>query len=116
MDENENQDGDQTGEQGTEQALARPSKSASKADWKAYAIAQGMSEDDADAATRDTLAAQYADPDAAPGATTPKAAAKAAYQAGEAMTAKDAPAAVRAGAEDLPPHLRAAAVHRPITE
>lgn len=36
-----------------------PAKSASKADWKAYAISQGMSEDDAEASTRDKLAEQY---------------------------------------------------------
>lgn len=41
--------------------LARPGKSASKADWKAYAIGQGMDEDDAEKATRDELAARYAD-------------------------------------------------------
>ncbi|MCM2394356.1 hypothetical protein [Streptomyces albipurpureus] len=36
-----------------------PTKSASKADWKAYAVAQGMAEEDAEKATRDELAAQY---------------------------------------------------------
>jgi hypothetical protein len=36
-----------------------PAKSASKADWKAYAIAQGVSEEDAEKATRDELAALY---------------------------------------------------------
>ncbi|MFE0132396.1 hypothetical protein ACFWY6_12610 [Streptomyces sp. NPDC059037] len=41
--------------------LERPAKSASKADWKAYAISQGMDEEAADAATRDELAARYAD-------------------------------------------------------
>ncbi|MEU6649509.1 hypothetical protein ABZ904_08680 [Streptomyces sp. NPDC046900] len=38
-----------------------PARSASKADWKAYAITQGMGEDEADKATRDELAATYAD-------------------------------------------------------
>jgi hypothetical protein len=95
----------------------KPTKSASKADWKAYAIAQGMSEDEAEATSRDNLAAQYADEDGADDQAqpTPEDAAKAAYEAGEAMTSKDAPAPVRAGAEELPPHLRAAAVHRKIT-
>jgi hypothetical protein len=41
--------------------VVRPAKSASKADWKAYAISQGLDEADADAATRDELAARYAD-------------------------------------------------------
>ncbi|MEV8432001.1 hypothetical protein ACWHLZ_28055 [Streptomyces chartreusis] len=41
--------------------LERPAKSASKADWKAYAIQEGMDEDEADKATRDELAAKYAD-------------------------------------------------------
>lgn len=41
--------------------LERPTKSASKADWKAYAIQEGMDEDEADKATRDELAAKYAD-------------------------------------------------------
>lgn len=39
----------------------RPAKSGSKADWVAYAVAQGMSEADSSAATRDDLAALYAD-------------------------------------------------------
>lgn len=42
-------------------ALERPTKSASKADWKAYAVDQGMDEDEAEKATRDELAAKYAD-------------------------------------------------------
>ncbi|MGW6455026.1 hypothetical protein ACWF94_03725 [Streptomyces sp. NPDC055078] len=37
----------------------RPARSASKADWKAYAVAQGMAEADAEAATRDELAARF---------------------------------------------------------
>jgi hypothetical protein len=41
--------------------LERPAKSASKADWKAYAVSQGMDADDADKATRDELAAKYTD-------------------------------------------------------
>lgn len=36
-----------------------PTRSASKADWKAYAIAQGMDEDQADDMTRDDLAELY---------------------------------------------------------
>jgi len=36
-----------------------PARSASKADWRAYAVAHGMSEEDADAATRDQLAAHF---------------------------------------------------------
>ena len=42
----------------------RPAKSASKADWVAYAVSQGAEEDDATAATRDELAALYAEPEA----------------------------------------------------
>lgn len=38
-----------------------PARSASKADWKAYAASQGMDEDEAEKATRDELAAKYAD-------------------------------------------------------
>lgn len=38
---------------------AKPAKSGSKADWKAYALSQGMSEEEAEAATRDDLAAKY---------------------------------------------------------
>jgi hypothetical protein len=38
-----------------------PARSASKADWKAYAVAQGMDEAEADKATRDELAARYVD-------------------------------------------------------
>ncbi len=38
-----------------------PARSASKADWRVYAIAHGMTEQDADAATRDELAARYHD-------------------------------------------------------
>lgn len=41
--------------------LERPAKSASKADWKAYAIQEGMDEGEAEKATRDELAATYAD-------------------------------------------------------
>jgi len=37
-----------------------PAKSASKADWKAYAQAQGMSDGDAETATRDDLVELYA--------------------------------------------------------
>jgi hypothetical protein len=36
-----------------------PPRKASKSDWKAYAIAQGMSEEDADRATRDELADRF---------------------------------------------------------
>jgi hypothetical protein len=36
-----------------------PAKSASKADWKAYAVSQGMAEDLAESTSRDDLAAQY---------------------------------------------------------
>lgn len=36
-----------------------PAKSASKADWVAYAAAQGMEQADAEAMTRDDLAAKY---------------------------------------------------------
>jgi hypothetical protein len=39
--------------------LARPAKSASKEAWKAFAIASGMSEEDADNTTRDALAEHY---------------------------------------------------------
>lgn len=41
--------------------LERPAKSASKADWLAYAVQEGMDEDEAEKATRDELAARYAD-------------------------------------------------------
>ncbi|MGX1909004.1 hypothetical protein ACWIID_09095 [Streptomyces phaeochromogenes] len=41
--------------------LERPAKSASKADWKAYAIQEGMDADEAEKATRDELAAKYTD-------------------------------------------------------
>ncbi|MFC9847789.1 hypothetical protein ACFWFF_01565 [Streptomyces sp. NPDC060223] len=41
--------------------LERPAKSASKADWKAYAVQEGLDEDEAEKATRDDLAARYAD-------------------------------------------------------
>ncbi|WP_435109928.1 hypothetical protein [Nocardiopsis synnemataformans] len=49
--------------QGDEEVPARPVKSASKEAWKAYAIGQGMSEEDADAATRDALVERYAPKD-----------------------------------------------------
>lgn len=39
--------------------LARPAKSASKEAWKAFAVSQGMSEEDAETATRDQLADRY---------------------------------------------------------
>lgn len=41
--------------------LERPAKSASKADWKAYAVQEGIDEAEAEKATRDELAAKYAD-------------------------------------------------------
>ncbi|WP_158716012.1 hypothetical protein [Streptomyces sp. NRRL B-24720] len=44
--------------------LARPAKSASKADWVAYAVQEGQTEEDARAATRDQLADLYTDPEA----------------------------------------------------
>lgn len=40
---------------------ARPAKSASKAVWVEYAVSQGVSEGDAEKATRDELAALFAD-------------------------------------------------------
>lgn len=92
----------------------KPAKSASKGDWTEYALANGKTEADLDGKTRDDIAAMFADEGDAQTATTPKEAVEAANKAGEAMTAEDAPAAVRAGAEDLPPHLRAGAVHRAI--
>lgn len=39
----------------------RPTKSGSKADWKAYAISRGLGEEEADKATRDDLAALFAE-------------------------------------------------------
>lgn len=45
-------------------AVARPALSGSKADWKAYAIAMGVPEDEADKATRDDLAARFTKEDA----------------------------------------------------
>ncbi|MFE2019883.1 hypothetical protein ACFW9O_17790 [Streptomyces sp. NPDC059499] len=51
----------------------RPPKSGSKADWLAYAVSQGASEEDAAAATRDELAALYAEPET-PKEVTPDAA------------------------------------------
>jgi hypothetical protein len=39
-----------------------PVRSASKADWKAYAIARGMAEADAEKATRDQLAEHFHGP------------------------------------------------------
>lgn len=39
-----------------------PGRSASKADWKAYAVSQGMPEADAEAATRDELAEKFLGP------------------------------------------------------
>lgn len=41
--------------------LERPAKSASKADWKAYAVQEGLDEEEAEKATRDELAATFAD-------------------------------------------------------
>ncbi|MFY7069588.1 hypothetical protein ACOQFV_27335 [Nocardiopsis changdeensis] len=51
------------GQGGGEQPPARPAKSASKADWLAYAVAQGMPEEEAEAATRDQLVERYAPAD-----------------------------------------------------
>lgn len=47
---------------------ALPPRSASKADWKAHAIASGMSEEDAETATRDQLADRYHTPKEGPDA------------------------------------------------
>lgn len=41
--------------------VQRPARSASKADWVKYAVAQGVDAAAADKATRDELAAKYAD-------------------------------------------------------
>lgn len=41
--------------------VTRPAKSASKADWVAYAVAQGAEQDEAESMTRDELAALFAD-------------------------------------------------------
>lgn len=38
---------------------AMPAKNASTEDWRAYAVAQGMPEDEANAATRDALVDRY---------------------------------------------------------
>jgi hypothetical protein len=40
-------------------ALERPARSASKAEWVAYAVAQGAEQDDAEAATKDQLIERY---------------------------------------------------------
>jgi hypothetical protein len=40
-------------------ALERPARSASKAEWIAYAVAQGAEQDDAEAATKEQLIEQY---------------------------------------------------------
>jgi uncharacterized protein (DUF1800 family) len=79
--------------------LEMPSKNASKADWAAYAIAQGMDEADAEDMTRNELAEHFADEDEA---------------AVEAAPATATAIAMKAGGEDLPPELRATAVHRAI--
>lgn len=41
--------------------VERPAKSASKADWVAYAVSQGAEQAEAEAKTRDELAALFAD-------------------------------------------------------
>lgn len=93
----------------------KPGKNASRDDWEEYALANGKTADELDGLKRDEIVALFPDDDDADNAQpTPEDAAEAAYEAGEAMTAPDAPAAVRAGAEDVPPHLRAGAVHRAI--
>lgn len=91
--------------------LNKPNKNASRDDWYAYALTQGKTEDELEDVKRDYIAAMFDDE----ADVTPEDAKEAAYEAGEAMTAKDAPAPVRAGAEDLPPYLRATAVHRPVS-
>lgn len=48
---------------GGDRAGKMPARSASKAAWRAYAVARGMSPDDADAATRDQLAELFHDKD-----------------------------------------------------
>lgn len=48
-----------TGEQAGAEITAKPGKSGSKADWKAYAVAQGMAEAEAEGMTRDELAERY---------------------------------------------------------
>lgn len=46
-------------ERGEQQS--RPAKAASKAEWVAFAVAQGMSEEDAEAATKDDLVSAFGD-------------------------------------------------------
>lgn len=41
--------------------LERPAKSASKADWVAYAVSQGADQEEAEGKTRDELAALFVD-------------------------------------------------------
>lgn len=102
---------------GDEQVIEKPSKSAGKDEWVAYAISQGMSEEEAtdSKTTKAMLIEKYANADSGDEASVEDQI-EAANEAGEAMTAPDAPAAVKAGAQDLPSHLRAAAVHRAIPE
>jgi hypothetical protein len=42
--------------------MPKPARNASRAAWAAYAVDNGMKQDDADAKTRDELAAEYEDP------------------------------------------------------
>ncbi|WP_282795179.1 hypothetical protein [Streptomyces sp. CC224B] len=54
-------DGAGEGNGGGPDGMQRPARSASKADWKAYAVRQGMDADATEKASRDELAAQYTD-------------------------------------------------------
>ena len=47
------------------ETLAKPAKSATKAAWKAFAVDQGMSEEDASKATRDELAVFFTEEEGA---------------------------------------------------
>lgn len=96
------------------ETVEKPSKSDNKPFWVAYAVAQGMDEAEAEAMSKPALIAKFSDDDDEDGEASAEEQVEAAHKAGEAMTAPDAPPAVKSGAEDLPPHLRAAAFHRPI--
>lgn len=98
-----------------EQVIEKPANNASKSDWAAYAISQGMDEADAEDMTRNELASAYADD--SEDTSDAKEQVKAAYKAGAALDGKPdtaGEALMQAGAQDLPPDQRVTAVHRAI--
>jgi hypothetical protein len=97
--------------------LEQPNKSDPKSDWVAFAVSEGTAKDEAEGMTKDELVERFGGDAETAGTNSPTTEdqIEAANEAGAKLDEEpenEGQALMRAGATELPPSLRATAVHR----